>query len=205
MTRTRTVLLAAVAAAAIFGVGSAAHTGSATNTGSAEAHDDAAHQPVAVNQAHLELQPAYYQHRVVQFRNLGPAPEGTTIDDARTLYEVEYPPGWEEHVARPLCFFCDHTGDGENAWDYHDHVLSGLPNRRENEDGDVYWYVLHVQPNTNGDAAHDAEVAEQYADKLPASSMRDVRRLLAATLDDGSPIARTIDTTYVFTAPLARR
>jgi hypothetical protein len=120
------------------------------------------------------------------------------------LYEVEYPTGWEHVLARPLCDYCDHFGNGEDAFDYHDHVLSRLPSRAANGAGAVYWSVVHVSPAYTGSADHDARVSEAYAALLPATSAHDVKRLLKARLDDGSAIATPWDTGFVFRGWLTR-
>lgn len=159
----------------------------------------------SVDYAHAQFQPAYAAGRMVQFEQRGPAPETVNEESVRILYEVEYPVGWSERLARPLCSYCDHFGDGENAWDYHDHVLSALPSPEQNGAGDVHWRVLHVLPAYTGDAAEDAEIAAAYMDKLPAMSGRVVRDLLRSTLADGAPLAQVVDTDYVFTAPLIRQ
>lgn len=156
----------------------------------------------AVDEGGLELQPAYFDGRVVNFRNEGPAPDGVTAADARILYEVEYPTGWEESLARPFCSYCDHNGDGESAWDYHDHVLTELPIEDSTA---AYWEVVHVLPASTDDAAIDAEIAAAYAELLPADSADEVLALLETQLADGTPIAELIQTGYIFTAPLTRR
>jgi len=158
----------------------------------------------AVDYAHERFQPAYLAGRVVQFEQRGPSPDGMDQSDIQVLYEVEYPNGWRERLARPLCTYCDHNGDGENAWDYHDHVLDALPDREQNDAGEVYWHVLHVLPAYIGEPSKDAEISAAYAEKLPAQSGEAVRDLIGSTLADGTPIAEVIDTHYVFTAPLIR-
>ncbi len=165
---------------------------------------EGAEQP-SVNYAHEHFQPAYAEGGLVQFEQQGPAPETVAEENIRFLYEVEYPAGWEEVLARPICNYCDHFGDGENAWDYHDHVLASLPSTAQNQAGVVHWHVLHVRPTSTGDASQDAEIAAAYADRLPVTSSQTVRELLDSTLADGTPLAEVVDTEYVFTAPLSRR
>lgn len=162
-------------------------------------------EQTAVDYAHELFQPAYVADRVVQFEQRGPSPEGIAESNVHVLYEVEYPTGWAERLARPLCTYCDHNGDGENAWDYHDHVLADLPTEAQNAAGEVYWHVHHVLPVYTEDATKDAQISAAYAKKLPAQSGEAVRDLLGSTLADGTPIAEVIDTNYVFTAPLIRR
>jgi hypothetical protein len=162
------------------------------------------HSAVTLDQGHQTFQPAYAENHLVNFEQRGPASKG--IDEAKvmTLYEVEYPTGWEDLLARPLCNYCDHNGDGENAWDYHDHVLSVLPNKEDNKLGEVYWHVLHILPAYTGRAAKDAEIIATYAAQLPVQSGEAARKLLETKLADGTPIATFVDTNYVFTAPLIR-
>lgn len=164
-------------------------------------HTDA---PEALDESVLPLQPAYFNGRLVQYRFDGPAPDGAATD-AGVLWEVEYPTGWQDTLARPLCFYCDHAGDGENAWDFHDHVLSALPDEEVNAAGDVYWTVAHIQPAYSENDRLAAEISAAYAALLPADSADEVDRLVQARLDDGTPIARVIDTGFVFTGPLTRQ
>lgn len=162
-------------------------------------------EQTALNYAHDQFQPAYLADSVVQFEQRGPSPEGVDESDVFTLYEIEYPTGWSERLARPLCNYCDHGGDGENAWDYHDHVLGARPSAAQNAAGEVYWHVLHILPAYTENAAKDVEIAAAYAEKLPAMSVEAVRDLLRSTLADGTPLAQVVDTNYVFTAPLIRQ
>jgi hypothetical protein len=159
----------------------------------------------AVDQGHEMFQPAYLDNRLVQFTNLGAAPKGIPANKIRTIYETEYPTGWQELLARPLCDYCDHFGDGENAWDYHDHILDGLPSQADNDAKTVYWNVIHIHPAYTKDAAKDAQISQAYAALLPAQSVSAVKKLLAAKLSDGSLIATPMDLKYVFTAPLTRK
>ncbi len=159
----------------------------------------------AVDQAHEMFQPAYLNNRLVQFANLGAAPKGISAKQIHTIYETEYPTGWQETLARPLCNYCDHFGDGENAWDYHDHVLDGLPSQADNDAKTVYWNVIHVQPAYTKDASKDAQISKAYAALLPAQSVSAVKKLLAAKLTDGTVIANALDVKYIFIAPLTRK
>lgn len=176
--------------------------GTASTLPPAAAHDSSS----AVgkeNHAHDEFQPAYVRGTTATYRP-GPVPSGADTTAARTLYEVEYPRGWEQELARPQCNYCDHVGDGRGDYDYHDHVLTSLPSKAENRRGEVYWIVSHVQPRYTGHARWDAEISAAYADLLPAESTGDVRRLLRATLPDGTKIARELQTGTVFAGPLTR-
>lgn len=163
-----------------------------------------AQEHAAVDYGHETFQPAYAEGRVVQFEQRGPSEEGIDAANVNTLYEVEYPAGWQTLLARPLCNFCDHGSDGENAWDYHDHVLADLPTEEANAAGEVHWYVMHVRPAYGEDEVVNADITAAYAARLPARSEREVKALLGATLTDGTPVAEAVDTQYTFTAPLIR-
>lgn len=158
----------------------------------------------SVDHAHDPLQPAYVQGGIATYRPLFLSPGEQPTARPQALYEVEYPHGWEHVLARPLCDYCDHFGNGEDAFDYHDHVLSRLPSRATNAAGEVYWMVVHISPAYTGDAAHDGAVSDAYAGLLPATSAHDTTRLLAARLADGSPVAKRLDTGFVFRGPLTR-
>ncbi len=56
-----------------------------------------------------------------------------------------------------------------------------------------------------GRGEHGAEVARAYAALLPARSAREVRALLRATLDDGTPLAEVVDTGFFFRGPVVGR
>lgn len=202
------VLLAVlVAGAVLVQTRGGAAAGATETTETVETTSEAAHdgdgQRAAVDHGHEPLQPAYVGGRVAQYR-FAPVEPGTDTGRARILYEVEYPDGWEAELARPLCDYCDHGGNGRDAYDFHDHVLTGLPTPRDNAAGRVYWEVVHVAPAVSGDAEHDAAVAQAYAEALPATSTTAVRRLLAQRLPDGSPVAAPQETGYVFAGPLTR-
>lgn len=173
-------------------------------TGVAVAHDGA-HDRVRTDQAHDRFLPAYARGRLVAYEFRGGAPTDATSRETRTLFEVEYPTGWPDLVAHPLCDYCDHGGNGEDAYDYHDHVLAGLPGPAENARGRVFWHVTHVSPAYTGDATHDSALTAAYAEQLPATSASAVERLLRSALPDGSPLATATDTGFAFSAPLSRR
>jgi hypothetical protein len=160
--------------------------------------------PPAVDYAAAPFQPGYLRGRTVVYQPSA-VPQEPVPDRVLTLYEVEYPAGWQDLTARPQCTYCDHNGNGEDAWDYHDHVLADRPSRADNAAGEVYWHVQHVRPAPAGDPARDAEVARAYAALLPARSEREARALLRATLDDGTPLAEVVDTGFFFRGPLVSR
>jgi len=165
------------------------------------AADPVAH---AADHAHDTFQPAYARHRTVTYRPFVGEQGSAPLRRQHPLYEVEYPTGWERRLARPLCTYCDHNGNGKDAWDFHDHVLGELPSRAENRSGQVFWHVYHVSPAYTGDARHDAAVSARYAALLPATSAQEVRALLRARLADGSPVAKNLDTGFTFRGPLTR-
>lgn len=206
MQRSIVLLLTAVALAATAEATTAvaAEAPAPAASTAAQAHEhphQPAAEPAAVDQGGQQIQPAYADGRLVSYRPAFDAPAGAT---AATLYEVEYPAAWWTVLARPLCSYCDHLGDGRNAWDFHDHVLDRRPSAAANRAGTVYWRVVHVRPAYTGKAGHDAAVTKAYAAQLPAQSGRVVRRLLATRLPNGSAVAVPVDTGFVFRGPLTR-
>ncbi len=159
--------------------------------------------PVGVDFAHEPLQPGYLDGRTVVYRPAA-VPQSPAPARQLPLYEVEYPTGWRVLTARPQCTYCDHNGDGRNAWDYHDHVLARRPRPDDNRRGEVYWHVFHVRPAYTGDAAHDHDVSVAYAAHLPTRSRREVERLLSRRMADDSPVATTVDTGFFFQGPIVR-
>jgi hypothetical protein len=118
-------------------------------------------------------------------------------------FEVIYPIGWEfllDH--NPQCNPCDHGGDGDDFFDYHDHVFAGQPGDPGKGEYGPLWRLSFVVPAYTGVLAHDIEVSAAYASYLPVKSGEDVQTLLAATLEDGSPIAEWFDVAFVFRAAI---
>jgi hypothetical protein len=165
---------------------------------------DATASHAASDHGHDLFQPAYVDGKIVTYQPGSPAPEGVSESSIRALYEVKYPTNWQETLARPLCTYCDHFGDGENAWDFHDHVLASLPTQEQNETGEVYWHVFHIAPSYTGEAITDAAITETYLGFLPAQSAEEVDTLSKAALPDGTAIAQVVDVGYVFAGPLIR-
>jgi len=201
MRRRLTGLLAATGVLALLGSGSAA-LGASPSSGPAEGHS-ARTLLQASDHAHDRFQPAYFSDRTVTYEAFIVSQE-TPAPRQRVLYEVEYPRGWEQRLARPLCTYCDHTGNGKDAYDFHDHVLASLPTRAQNAYGNVYWRVHHVSPAYTGSASRDAALSRRYASLLPAQSAEEVRRLLNARLGDGARVAQNVDTGFYFRGPLTR-
>ena len=123
------------------------------------------------------------------------APEKAQAD----FYEVVYPNGWENlGIGTPQCNPCDHTGDGIDPGDYHDHILDSMPSDPGHGEYRAPWHVFVVVPAYNGNADHDAQLTAAYAAHVPTKSEAAVDELLAARLGDGSPVAIEIDTHFYF-------
>lgn len=157
-------------------------------------------RPPAVDHGADTFQPGYLGGRVVVYRPGAPVAGA----DVFSLYQIRYPTGWDDLTARPLCNYCDHAGNGKDATDFHDHVLA-RPDRKANAAGAVTWHVYDVSPAYNGRAGHDRAASRAYARLLPVQSVREVRRLLATKLPDGTPVARVVDTKAEFGGPITSR
>jgi len=201
MRRRLTGLLAAAGVLALLGSGSAA-LGAGPSSALAGGHSDRTSAEVS-DHAHDRFQPAYFQDHTVTYEAFI-VPQETPAPRQRVLYGVEYPRGWEQRLARPLCTYCDHISNGKDAYDFHDHVLASLPTRAQNSYGNVYWRVHHVSPAYTGNARRDAAIGRRYASLLPAQSAEEVRRLLDARLGDGARVAKNVDTGFYFRGPLTR-
>ena len=148
-------------------------------------------------------EPAYANGHTVIISIKDPLPGPVPPQAQNVYFEVIYPIGWETLTGSvPQCNPCDHGGDGDDFFDYHDHVFSAEPSAPGKGDYGPLWRLNFVVPAYNGDAAHDAAVAVAYAGFLPTTSADAVQALLAATLPDGSPIAERIDVDYVFLAAI---
>lgn len=156
--------------------------------------------PSAVDHGHDVFQPGYLEGRVVVYKPGAPVP-GAPVS---SLYQVRYPDGWEKLTARPLCDYCDHAQNGEDAADYHDHILTP-PDRRANAKGTVTWHVFDVVPAYTGDARHDADVSAAIARKLPVQSADEVKQLANKRLPDGTPLVRIVDSGVEFGGPITSR
>lgn len=145
----------------------------------------------------------YANGRLVTISVQDPHP-GQTATAARGLYfEVIYPLGWEYLTESiPLCNPCDHLGDGDDIFDYHDHVFSGEPSDPADDTYRPLWQLTLVVPAYTGDLEHDLAVSEAYAQFLPVTSAAQAAELLSATLDDGSPVANWFVEDYVFRAAI---
>jgi hypothetical protein len=115
------------------------------------------------------------------------------------FYEVVYPTNWAAlGLSPPMCNPCDHTGDGIDPTDFHDHVLDSQPASPGHGEFSPLWHVNLVVPVMNGDSGHDAAVATAYAAHLPARSESEIDALLATHLAGGAPVAVEIDTHFYF-------
>lgn len=149
-------------------------------------------------------EPAYANGHTVLISVKDPLPGKVARQAQNKYYEVIYPIGWQSLTTSvPQCNPCDHGGDGDDFFDYHDHVFSADP---FNAGGGAYgplWRLNFVIPAITGNAQHDAAVVTLYASYLPTTSAQAVKALLAARLStDGSPIAELIDVDYVFLAAI---
>ncbi|MGH9174422.1 MAG: hypothetical protein ACRD1H_08695, partial [Vicinamibacterales bacterium] len=98
------------------------------------------------------------------------------------------------------CMPCDHLGDGDDPFDYHDHVFSAVPKKNHGAYS-ALWNLTLVVPAYTGDPAHDQAVSEAYASLLPITSAAAVQALLATAVN-GLPIAERINTDYHFLAAI---
>jgi len=134
---------------------------------------------------------------------VNPHPGKAAREAQNDYFEVIYPIGWQELVQHsPQCNPCDHGADGDDFFDYHDHVFAGQPADPGKGEYGPLWRVSLVVPAYTGVAAHDDAVSAAYADFLPVTSGEAVQTLLAATLPDGSPIAEWFDIDFVFLAAI---
>ncbi len=164
-------------------------------------------QPVRVASAAAGppvYEPAYVNGKTVIISVQDPQPGRVPPPAQNDYFEVIYPNGWATllfpHV--PQCNPCDHGGDGDDFYDYHDHVFGGEPGTGRGAYG-ALWQLSFVLPlDKTGDPTHDAAVSVAYARRLPVTSAQAVQALLAATLPDGSPIAERVPTNYHFLAAI---
>jgi hypothetical protein len=143
-------------------------------------------------------EPAYYNNSTVWI-NAIEVPQHAPAQAKADLYEVVYPIGWENMgLQPPQCNPCDHTGDGIDFTDYHDHILDSMPSSPGNGEYKPLWHVWVVIPAYNHDPNHDSAVGAAYAAHIPTRSEADVDALTSATMADGSPLAVKIDTNFYF-------
>ena len=148
-------------------------------------------------------EPAYANGHTVIISVKDPFPGKVARQAQNQYYEVIYPIGWQSLTTSvPQCNPCDHVGDGDDFFDYHDHVFAAEPSNTGRGAYGPLWRLNLVVPVLTGNIQHDAAVATLYAAHLPTTSAQAVKALLAVTLADGSPIAELIDVDYVFLAAI---
>ncbi|MEO5961442.1 MAG: hypothetical protein ABIR80_20215 [Opitutaceae bacterium] len=158
---------------------------------------------LTVNAAPPVYEPAYVNGRAVTISIQDPHPGKPAAQAQNVYFEVIYPVGWKSLTASvPICNPCDHGGDGDDFFDYHDHVFSGEPSQPGKGEYGPLWRLNFVLPSYNNDPVHDAAVSQAYAKFLPAKSAQAVFAMLAAKLPDGSPIAELVAVDYVFLAAI---
>ncbi len=149
-------------------------------------------------------EPAYVNGKTVIISVKDPQLGKVPTEAQNDYFEVIYPNGWEAllfpHV--PQCNPCEHGGDGDDFYDYHDHVFGGQPGTGRGAYG-ALWQLSFVLPlDKTGDPMHDAAVSVAYASHLPVTSAEAVQKLLTATVPDGSPIAERVLVDYHFLAAI---
>lgn len=148
-------------------------------------------------------EPAYANGHTVLISVKDPMPGKVARQAQNKYYEVIYPIGWQSLTTSiPQCNPCDHGGDGDDFFDYHDHVFSAEPSNTGRGAYGPLWRLNFVIPAITGNAQHDAAVVTLYASYLPTTSAQAVKALLSARLSDGSPVAELIDVDYVFLAAI---
>jgi hypothetical protein len=157
-------------------------------------------------QSPVAFEGAYVDGGLVTIGITAPTTSSKPLNSQMTLFLVVYPNGFETlGIGTPICNPCDHGGDGIDPTDFHDHVLSGLPkNRAGGRPDPPVFHLFQVRPAYTGEEAHDASVTAAYAGRLPAKSSAAVAALLAARLNDGSPIAILADLNLQLTTPVIK-
>src|SRR5262249_11698254 len=159
----------------------------------------------ATVQSGLAFEGAYADGALVTIGITAPTVTSKPLESQLTLYLVVYPNGFESlGIGTPICDPCDHGGNSIDPTDFHDHVLSGLPQNHAGGKHDPAFHLFQVQPAYTGVEAHDASVTLAYAGHLPATSNAAVAALLSARLNDGSPVATISDTNLQLTAPVIK-
>jgi len=102
--------------------------------------------------------------------------EGALTHAAADLYQVVYPIDPSLWPVAPQCNPCDHTGNGIDPTDYHDHVLDSLPGTTGGEFNPL-WHVFLIQPSSL-----DPVTQAAYAQRLPLKSEADVDALVDSGL-----------------------
>jgi hypothetical protein len=147
-------------------------------------------------------EPAYVNGKTVTI-NAIEVSQNAPAQAQADLYLVVYPIGWQGlGLDPPQCNPCDHSGDGVDFTDFHDHVLDSMPSDPGHGEFRTLWHVFAVLPAysfiTGGNPANDAAITTAYASHIPTTSEAAVDDLLNDTLPDGSPVAIEIDTDFYF-------
>lgn len=148
-------------------------------------------------------EPAYVGGQTVTINAIDVPPKAPYTAQA-DFYLVVYPINWQQlGLAAPQCNPCDHSGDGIDFTDFHDHVLDSMPAKPGHGEYSPLWHVFVVAPAysflTGGNPANDSAIAAAYASHLPATSEDAVDDILDATLPGTNvPIAVEIDTEFYF-------
>lgn len=153
----------------------------------------------------LAFEGAYADGGLVTIGITAPTLSSEPLESQFTLFLVVYPNGFQSlGIGPPLCNPCDHGGNGIDPTDFHDHVLSGLPQNHAGGPHDPIFHLFQVLPAYTGAGAHDASVTAAYAGHLPAKSNATVAALLTARLNDGSAVATISDLNLQLSAPVIR-
>lgn len=152
----------------------------------------------AADAAQRIYEEGYVNGHIITISAMDPFPGKLPQEALSDYFEVIYPIGWQSLTGEPLCNPCDHGGDGDDYFDYHDHVFAAEPANPGGGEYTALWLLHFVVPAYTGNAALDAEISTAYAAYLPVKSVAEIQILLAVTLPDGSPIAMQIDTDYAF-------
>jgi hypothetical protein len=133
-------------------------------------------------------EPAYYNNTTVTInaievnQNAGPLAHA-----AADFYETVYPPDKSLWPDTPQCNPCDHTGDGIDFTDFHNHILDSIPSNPGHGEFNPLWHVFVILP---ADFSHAGQVA--YAARLPMKSEAAVDAAIAAG------VAVEVDTSFYF-------
>ena len=131
-------------------------------------------------------EPAYYNDTTVTINAIEvPQNAGPLAHAAADFYQVVYPANRALWPSTPQCNPCDHSGDGVDFTDFHDHLLDSIPSDPGHGEFNPLWHVFVIVP-----ASPQAEAA--YAARLPMKSEAAVDAAIAAG------VAREIDTNFYF-------
>jgi hypothetical protein len=158
------------------------------------------------NQRNLAFEGAYADGDLFTIGITPPTTSAKPLEDQLSLFLVVYPNGFETlGIGDPICNPCDHGGNGIDPTDFHDHVLTGIGEPPRGGRNAPVFHLFMVHPAYTGNAAHDASVTAAYAGRLPAKSSAAVAALLAAKLNDGSPVSNIADLNLQLTAPVIKK